>query len=663
MIMRKLFLLFSLSFSRQKLCLLCCCLLLAAAASGCVKTTIKPDASPGGPPPLKLSPLDEARAAFAAGKHAQAEAIALRLVEESATPGGEGVEAGRILAASALKNKHPHVALKGLDFWRKASSEADQSKEWQDAWCMALRDLSSHDARSRANAVYQDSSRNLQTRSIAGVYMAVRQWQDGELAQSMPALENIYASAQNTRNRASIESRLALELSKAPAGAASLAASAVTRENQGNFPYTIIRIDQLRRQAMKADTRESAQAALRELKTQIRLADPGLFDALPRESSISISAPSAAPAALPPSVPVTDGRPVALLLPMSGQYADISAKIAAGARVACEELSSSGAQVPLLLINTEQADWLAQAEALPASVVALGGPLRRADYAKAKNGGLLTRRVLFAFLPSLDSNDEGRLAWRFFSGAKDQVDTLLKFASRLGISSYGIFHPQDTFGQRMAALFEERARAQGAQSVVSGSYEPGNQSGWTVATNNLLAASKKAPFKAMFLPDSWKNMDIIISNFFYYNENRQLLMGPALWEQGLSGSPHVSLQYYKLAVFPGAWNNSAPSKAGERLQAGLSAAGKGAPDFWTGLGYDFARFSAGLGLSEGWTPERVNSALAAASSFDWSMAPIAWTNGMAAQEMFLFTPRERGFASVDEAAFKAAFEEAWRQGL
>lgn len=631
----------------------CCMLVLLLLATGCGKTILtdrRPVDKPA--PAVELSPLDQAKNAFASGDYTLAETISLKLVEGGKLKGADSAEAGRVLAAAALQNKHPSVALTGLEHWRKAAKGVDEGREWQDAWCKALRYLSSHDARTRANQVYQDSSRSALVRSVAGVSMAVRQWQDGELGQTMAALENIYTSASGNKEKAIIEGRLALELDKAQTKAAKLAASVVTAENQSRFPYAVIRIDQLRREAQNPEAREAARAALSELRQKATLADSSLFDGPPKETSLSVSAATAGAA----SVAVT-GRPVVLALPMSGQYSSISAKIVEGAKIACAELSTSGKKVTLKIIDTGKPDWAAQIDALPADVTIVGGPLRRADYSIAKSKGLTSRRVFLTFLPGLEGGDEGQVAWRFFSSAKDQVDALLQFTSRLGVSSYAVFYPQENFGQRMAELFESRAKSAGANNVIAASYEPGKKSGWTVAVNDLLAANKgNPPFKAIFLPDSWKNMDVIVPNFFYYKETRQVLLGTSLWEQGLSGGSFVSGQYYNFAVFPGAWNNEHPSSAAQKLQSKLASSAT----FWSGLGYDFARMVARMNINTGWTPDVVNSQLASASSMDWSVAPISWSRGIAAQKLFLFTPKGKGFELVDEAAFRSAFEEAWK---
>lgn len=300
--------------------LLLCLILITLTAGGCQKLKLFPDSGSSRPgsqatPPreVKRTPLDEARLAYSNGDYSKAEAQALRLVEGKTLKGEESAEAGRILAAAALGNGHPNVALQGLEHWRNVSKGADSTKEWQDAWCRSLRDLSTRDARTKANALYQDASRDLLPRSIAGVFLASRQWKDGELGQSMTALENIYSTASSSRDKAAIEGRLAVELNREGGKAAELAASAVTEENRGRFPYNVIYIDQLRRMTRNSITREDAAKSLAEFRSSTKLADSSLFDSLPGESNLQINAPAAAG-----PIGAATGQPVVLALPLGG---------------------------------------------------------------------------------------------------------------------------------------------------------------------------------------------------------------------------------------------------------------------------------------------------------------------------------------------------------
>jgi hypothetical protein len=85
-----------------------------------------------------------------------------------------------------------------------------------------------------------------------------------------------------------------------------------------------------------------------------------------------------------------------------------------------------------------------------------------------------------------------------------------------------------------------------------------------------------------------------------------------------------------------------------------------APDFWTGLGYDFVHFAAQMRLTAGWTPQLVaRRAVEAQRAIAWSMAPIAWdAQGKAAQRLFVFSPVAGGYAPVQLAQLRASWSEA-----
>ena len=168
-----------------------------------------------------------------------------------------------------------------------------------------------------------------------------------------------------------------------------------------------------------------------------------------------------------------------------------------------------------------------------------------------------------------------------------------------------------------------------------------------------------AKFQAAFLPDSWQSMETMLPYLFYQGEDRLVLMGTALWEQGLAARGRVNTENMDLAIFPGAWNPHAATAACVELRDALTrAGGQGGPDVWSALGFDFVRFASALNLDgPGWTPSVVNERLAAAQLMDWSMAPIRWGGGRAAQEMFIFHPTASGFEPVDEKAFKQRRDE------
>ncbi|MDR3073715.1 MAG: penicillin-binding protein activator, partial [Deltaproteobacteria bacterium] len=306
--------------------------------------------------------------------------------------------------------------------------------------------------------------------------------------------------------------------------------------------------------------------------------------------------------------------------------------------------------------------------ALPPDAAIVGGPLQTSAFAAAHARGLTRDRVFLAFTSSLgEAGEEGRVGWRFFPSPEDQLNALSTVTKQLAVMRYAIVMPDsDPYSQRMAKLFAAHVAADGGDIVKQLEYPGKEPEKWNKLIGSFLGADKKAtrapatPFQAVFLPDSWRNMELIVPNFFYFLEPRQLLLGTSLWEQGLAGTEHVAGHYYKLAVFPGAWNKNAPTEAGQRLYAAYARAGKGEPDFWAGLGYDFVRFAALLDIPKAWNAETVNAALSRDTGMAWSMAPITWSaQGRASQHLFLFSPTEEGFAPADLSKIAAGFNKAW----
>ena len=354
---------------------------------------------------------------------------------------------------------------------------------------------------------------------------------------------------------------------------------------------------------------------------------------------------------------------VALAVPLSGSYGPFGDKIAAGAVAAQGELSKSGIAMDVRLINTESPDWLDKLAQLPPQCVMVGGPLRPDRYAALKARNLQTSRAVFAFRSSLEGSDEGSAAWRFFSSPQDQIDAVLRFGADLGLSGYGVLAPSDAYGQRMADMFLQSARGRG-QSVKLATYQAGDTGNWSGVMRDFVGGTMrgKTPvptttFQAAFIPDTWDNLELLVPFLFYQGEDRLVLMGTSLWEQGLSSRSSVNVANLDLAIFPGSWDPAASTPAAAALVRAMAENGKGVPDFWAGIGYDFVRFASVMNVRGPWTPGEINSRLSSAQNMEWSMAPIRWSGGKASQKLFIFHPVQTGFELADPAAFKARHKE------
>ena len=282
----------------------------------------------------------------------------------------------------------------------------------------------------------------------------------------------------------------------------------------------------------------------------------------------------------------------------------------------------------------------------------MGGPLTVEGFKSMADAGVVKRRAVFSFLPGLGDYAEGRDAWRFFSSREDEVRALLDLCIRqLGITRFGVLAPEEDFGSRMSEVFTRMAMIQGGSVTGSATYPPGEHTEWgrrvaralgvpaTIDKHKVMSAPR---FGAVFLPDGWNQAQLLVPNFFYYDASDMVYLGPNLWSRSLDQVRDVELNYFRLAVCPGAWW---PETSGaEALQAELDAQGLGTADYWVALGYDFTRMASVLGpLPAAPTASEVNQRLARVASMTFSMAPVSYTaDGVAMQRQYLFAPGADG---------------------
>ena len=511
---------------------LCLCVAMFA---GCFKKTVTPGpdvarVTPRPVAPADSSPVAAAEAAYAAGDIARAEQISTQLSSRPGLSAADAPRVWRILALSSQANRHPNLSLTALERWRGVQKDADSTQEWQQTWTAAIGQMAPYEAKPRIMAVLQDPSRPWPLRMEAGVSLAAQQWSAGDATGATATLLALYNSTPEKAQKVALEHRLFEELHKADAAALSKLASLSTPETEKQFPAALVRLEETRRQSQDPAMREAAQAQLAVLRDGSALADPGLLaggSSAPRQDI---------------SVTPLPGRTLALALPMGGQFGNLAAKIALGAETARSEFAAAGHPVNIIVIDTDQPDWLEKIANLPPDVTLVGGPLRTADYTAVKTRGLTSTRAFLSFLPQLNEQDEGKIAWRFFPSPEDQVQALLRLTRGLGVTSYAVLMPdKDPYAEHMARVFETHAQQAGASVVKKTTYPAESPEVWNKLVGSFLGTNKDAakapnvPFQAVFLPDSWKNMESLIPNLFYYRERRQLLLGTSLWEQGLSG--------------------------------------------------------------------------------------------------------------------------------
>ncbi len=359
---------------------------------------------------------------------------------------------------------------------------------------------------------------------------------------------------------------------------------------------------------------------------------------------------------------------MAILLPLSGSYAQMSWDILRGIDVAQWLERKAAARIQVRVINTSSDSWLKSLKGLPQDCKIIAGPLRKSVWKKIYNKGLQEERTFFAFTSRLRPGKEGRDGFRFFPSRSDQVRTLIEtMVNQFGVTDFAVMYPESSYGRGMLNVFQDELAGYQAGLRAIASYDNNDPTGWKDKVADFLDVpseylepgdkdnkEKMLPdpdFRALFLPDSFENAQIMIPEFYFFDVDNLFFLGPALWSQQVRQVSKLDCKYFDLSLMPGMWWSDNPSLALKKLNKGLDETLQGQDNFWVGLGYDFFRFSMALLKRDFPTKgaqERCQLLSSIASDFKWTMAPMSWdSKGRASQDLFLLQPGEKGAVRAD----------------
>lgn len=510
--------------------------------------------------------------------------------------------------------------------WNQANARLIQARQGQSAYTAQLAGLVSR------------TDLDWTTREAAGLELAEHYWERNQYGQAFETLGLLYGAAPDKGTQSALET---LALAKADSLSVETLDSILHSFPGADptlYPWSML-VWSGNTQRLHADMSlwPSIYPGLAEIVAAGKLANQDFFATSLRNMEQGLGA--------------TPSANVAVLVPLSGPYAQVGWKIAQGADCAWRErrVQSGGAGVKV--INTEAPTMFEDIKALPPGTI-VGGPLRKEVWERIRQANLHHAVRFLTFLPAVE--EEGLYAWRFFSSPNDQARAVLRAAESLDVSSYAVVYPQDRFGTAMSQVFQDQAALSGKKISTTRSYDINAPQTWTktvaevlrTAMGNKEAMNPEPDFQAVFLPDSLSSAQQLVPLFFYYEETRLIFLGPQVWSQNVADA-HVEAQYFDLALFPGTWDQESGSQATQKLQQLMTESG-GTADAWAALGYDFVRLATMLGGDAGQSSEAFNQALALAGThLAWSMAPIHWEAGKATQNMFIFRPTEQGMTLAD----------------
>ncbi|MDE7012242.1 MAG: ABC transporter substrate-binding protein, partial [Mailhella sp.] len=367
----------------------------------------------------------------------------------------------------------------------------------EEAWVQDLVGKTSAEQSEIAAKVWSDSSKPLKLRDRATYILASRNNANTKVALS--SLASQYAQSTDEYKKY-MEETLFHDLNAVPDTDLTANLKLISPSSETYFPYNLIIFT-----AAKRGLLPNNQEILSKFKNQNYFKSPYItIEKTPTSNYVTAQNGS-----------------VAMLLPQSGPYSTFSRQIITGAKIAQKLLQEQGIQWNITFIDTQDPNWISYLEELPQECAVIGGPLQTNIYQTLYNSKLTSQKIFFTFLTRLPEHSmEGVDAWRFFTSPEDQITAVLNVAQKdLGIKSFGSFYQNNTYGKGMNTLFTNMAKERGL-SVYSMAYSDKDVHELNSITQKFLDSRTpekgklpiaKRPIDAIFFPDVWKKMDMIIS--------------------------------------------------------------------------------------------------------------------------------------------------------
>jgi len=286
---------------------------------------------------------------------------------------------------------------------------------------------------------------------------------------------------------------------------------------------------------------------------------------------------------------------VGILLPLAGRHETYSysildgVKCAAGINDVC--LDDSG--IRLIVKDSGYSTTSvrsAVSELARSGVAAIIGPL---SGSLAIEAGIIASNYKIPIFPITQKTAlmaQGDYIFQVGMQPKQQIYALVKATRSHGHRSIGVFHPNTNYGQTMAELFMEEARANGLKITALAEYNKWSKDVYAEtrklkkSIGRVGAPGSGIGFDAIFIPDSYQNINALVGALEFNGISKVSLLGTNAWND-----PDLTLAI--ASKFPGSFfidlynPASSDSKVKDFTDQFISAFGR-APRVLEAYGYD-----------------------------------------------------------------------------
>ena len=180
-------------------------------------------------------------------------------------------------------------------------------------------------------------------------------------------------------------------------------------------------------------------------------------------------------------------------------------------------------------------------------VIAIIGPILSHTALAATEEAEAQEVPLVTLSPVKEIAQKGKYVFQNSLTPASQVKALVKYAfEEVGIATYAILYPRNPYGLTFRKLFQEEVEGFGGQTVVAASYGDKQTDFGDVIKEMVQYEPSEDPkekpkpivnFRAVFIPDDFKNVTLLVPQLAYYDITGVQLLGPSGWDsQGFIGA-------------------------------------------------------------------------------------------------------------------------------
>jgi len=237
-------------------------------------------------------------------------------------------------------------------------------------------------------------------------------------------------------------------------------------------------------------------------------------------------------------MPYSSEITVGVILPLSGRAAVFGRKVRNGLELASGALGyTDGPRIRLIFKDSGSdettASYAVKELARDEDVVLIIGPMLKDTALAAAREAQLQGVPIITLTKEQSITDLGEYVFRNFLTNPDEISGLVRYVVQgRGVCRFAILYPDDAYGQEMKELFSRYVGYYGCSIVGELSYT-GETADFRSIIKDLLdltgSTKSSTTFDALFIPDYYNTVGLVIPYVYYYNLKSITLLGTDGW--------------------------------------------------------------------------------------------------------------------------------------